>query len=418
MHEKSPAAGAVTVDGDPGTRTLRIAAGAYAVGGKTVTVARTQTARVAPPARVRMEGEPARLWREAPDWTGRTLLSASVSPVEPRVRRPESLVAGSVAVRSAVDGTLLREGVDYALNMYWSALFLPEGAERTPGTPVAVDYESWLQRVDLLQVDAEGEARVKTGAPAAVLARPPAPDAGWAALAHIYTPARGEPLAEAHIYPLAADEGDWRSRLFIEGGERLAGLRGKMAAGLPTTLVAWGDSVTEGSTASSPENTFVRRVETALRERFGNPGIRFVNAGVGGATTISRVNAFEDEALAHRPDALVIEFVNDVAADPGDRESAWRRAFASARAANPGIAIVVLTPTLLAPSWMKNYDAATAWMRDFARANGAALADASRTWKCLADIGIPYETLLTNAINHPDDTGHAIFAETLLRLME
>ena len=408
----------VAIDGNPDARTLRIAAGTYAVGGRAVVIPRTLTARVAPPARVRVEGEPARLWREAPKWTGRTLLAASVSPVEAHIRRPESLVAGSAAVRRADGGALLREGVDYALDAYWSALSLAEGAALPPGAPVRVDYESWLQRVDLLQWEADGTVRVKMGAPAAVGARPPAPDAGATALAYVYVPARDEPLSAAHVHPLPASALGWRSFLFAEGADRLSGLRGKMAAGRAATLVAWGDSVTAGATASSPENTFVRRTETALRGRFGNPGIRFVNAGVDGTSTVGRVAAFDAEVLAHRPDAIVMEFVNDVKAEPAAREAAWRRAFASARAANPDVALVVLTPTLVAPSWMENYDATVSWMRRFARDNGAALADASRTWTCLAGIGIPYETLLTNAINHPDDTGHAIFSETLLKLMD
>ncbi len=36
----------------------------------------------------------------------------------------------------------------------------------------------------------------------------------------------------------------------------------------------------------------------------------------------------------------------------------------------------------------------------------------------LQDLGIPYETLLRNGINHPDDRGHAFFADELMRVLE
>ena len=36
-------------------------------------------------------------------------------------------------------------------------------------------------------------------------------------------------------------------------------------------------------------------------------------------------------------------------------------------------------------------------------------------WEQLEFQGIPYETLLKNGINHPDDRGHRIFAEELMR---
>ena len=54
-------------------------------------------------------------------------------------------------------------------------------------------------------------------------------------------------------------------------------------------------------------------------------------------------------------------------------------------------------------------------LRDFARDHGLALADAAARWEHLAQEGIPYVTLLHNGINHPDDRGHLLFAEELLR---
>ena len=54
----------------------------------------------------------------------------------------------------------------------------------------------------------------------------------------------------------------------------------------------------------------------------------------------------------------------------------------------------------------------------FAQDNRLGLADASARWEHLADEGIPYVILLKNSINHPDDRGHILFAEELIKNFE
>ena len=55
-------------------------------------------------------------------------------------------------------------------------------------------------------------------------------------------------------------------------------------------------------------------------------------------------------------------------------------------------------------------------LRRFAAENQVALADASRLWCRLHAQGLPYTTLLANAINHPDSRGQALFADALMAL--
>jgi hypothetical protein len=57
-------------------------------------------------------------------------------------------------------------------------------------------------------------------------------------------------------------------------------------------------------------------------------------------------------------------------------------------------------------------------LRFLANREKVALADASSRWAHLWREGLPYVTLLRNGINHPDDRGHAIFAEELLRCFD
>ena len=53
-------------------------------------------------------------------------------------------------------------------------------------------------------------------------------------------------------------------------------------------------------------------------------------------------------------------------------------------------------------------------VRQFARENGVGLADAALRWGHLWREGIPHETLLRNAINHPNTFGISFFADALM----
>ena len=55
-------------------------------------------------------------------------------------------------------------------------------------------------------------------------------------------------------------------------------------------------------------------------------------------------------------------------------------------------------------------------LRQFAAKHNVAIADASLRWGHLVKEGIPYVTLLSNSINHPDDRGHEMFAQSLMDL--
>jgi hypothetical protein len=86
---------------------------------------------------------------------------------------------------------------------------------------------------------------------------------------------------------------------------------------------------------------------------------------------------------------------------------------------------IILTPHYVRPDWMgldrecridddpRPY---VAGLRRFAAREPVALADASLCWGRLWRQGIPYTSLLMNAINHPDPRGMKLFADSLMAL--
>jgi lysophospholipase L1-like esterase len=179
--------------------------------------------------------------------------------------------------------------------------------------------------------------------------------------------------------------------------------------------------VTAGGDASDEAHGYVGLFGRLLQERFGGASVRVVNAGIGGSNTRGRWPAFQAEVLDHHPDLVTLEFVNDMGFPDGELEERYAKILQSVREA--GAALVLITPHFTRPDWMglpngRGTDGrhAVAFLRRFAREHGVPLADAARRWQALEGLGIPYETLLKNGINHPDDRGHRIFAEELMRL--
>jgi hypothetical protein len=80
-----------------------------------------------------------------------------------------------------------------------------------------------------------------------------------------------------------------------------------------------------------------------------------------------------------------------------------------------GSEVLLLTPhfTRWSPMSVQFQEAAQV-LRSVAREKEVALGDVAASWDAMSRVGIPFETLLANGINHPDNRGHRIYADTLL----
>jgi lysophospholipase L1-like esterase len=126
--------------------------------------------------------------------------------------------------------------------------------------------------------------------------------------------------------------------------------------------------------------------------------------------------------LDAKPDLVTIEFVNDVPFDRALLQENYSRILGSLRGL--GAEVILITPhfTAVPAPWMGATDVRTPEIRpyvqfiyDFAKANNLAVADASARWAHLWREGIPYMTLLNNSVNHPNDLGHQMFADELVK---
>ncbi len=86
-----------------------------------------------------------------------------------------------------------------------------------------------------------------------------------------------------------------------------------------TTIVAFGDSVTQATPHVTPEESFVVRLEVALNRRLAPTGqqVTVVNSGVGGENTAEGLARIQRDVLDHDPTLVLIEFgLNDIRYEP------------------------------------------------------------------------------------------------------
>ncbi len=398
---------------DKPTMGVRVEAGRYIVRGKTIEVPVAVELAVEPASRVVVENEEHVLGDEqSGTWHLGTSLAKTLGPVDTGTRMPYAIDPGSVKVHA--DGKVYQEGKDYLLDHDWG------GISRTPAGPkekVMIDYAVFLERVDTVQVSKDGMVSIKTGKPVPVLARAPRADQGCASIASIYVPYRTTQITADNIYPMPEKDISWRNFIRVSGREYLSNTLGLLRSGKPVTVVCWGDSVTDGGSPSSHDKCYVELFRQRLKKAWPKTPINLINAGIGGSNTDSRRAGYEKEVLDLNPDLITVEYVNDSGMSAEKIAANYAEFINKARAKNPKVEFIIITPHHIMPQWMGNFGVSIPAMRKAAADNRVALADASNIWENLRVVGIPYMTLEANGINHPDDLGHEFFAACLMRLM-
>jgi lysophospholipase L1-like esterase len=399
---------------------IEVAAGSITVHGRTVAITKAKTFAMVPAPRMVIQNEQHILTDEKPDaYAKGTALRATLGPIDKELRLPGAIVPDSVRVYDSVprEPFVYQEGLDYYLDRFWGGICrLPDGRIRGD-QPVSIDYEVWLQQIDLIQLDNNGSLSVKHGKAAPVCPPFPDADAEHVALAHIYIPYGTVRISHDNLYRLPEDHTTWRDHIRSCGRSRLQGVLRKLTEGEDVTIVCWGDSVTAGCSASTLEKSYVGLLQRRLAALYPKARVNIVNAGIGATDTSSRVQSFHSDVLAHNPDLITVEFVNDVWLPIEAVRTNWRRFIAEARAYDQDIEFILLSPSYMMADWMGRFQEFVDELCAVASECGTAVGDTANIWNNLRAVGVPYEALLSNLINHPNDLGHEFFAETILSLL-
>lgn len=347
---------------------------------------------------------------------------------------PGLLETSSFVLRSGTDSEAVTYdlGKDYGIDPFWGTLGrLPEG-RILENQPVYASYHCAQLRLDSIVLTETGQIAIRTGEACAAAPSAPALNPGEVLLANLWFPGPVNQLAEDNLFPIlepAFPEPPKPSPTLAE--QRIPRALSKLQSGEPIRILAWGDSVTDGSyIPSGKSGRWQEQFVTRLQQRFPKAKIELLTEAWGGRNTDSFMSEpagsphnYQEKVLHVKPDLIVSEFVNDAGFNPEEVEQRYGKILADFKSI--GAEWIILTPHYVRPDWMglssmKNCDddprPYVKGLREFSERHSIALADASRRYGRLWRQGIPYNTLMLNSINHPKEAGMKLFADALMEL--
>jgi hypothetical protein len=242
--------------------------------------------------------------------------------------------------------------------------------------------------------------------------------AGERLLANVYIPGPIAKLEPAHLFPIlepAFPEPPHEKPSPAE--EFIPRAMAKLRSGEPLRILAWGDSVTAGTYLPGGESDrWQGQFVTRLCARFPRAKIELLTEAWPGRNTDTyraeppgSMHNFAEKVLALKPGLIVSEFINDA----GMSEQAVKQRYGKLLRDFKRIDAewIILSPHYMRPDMM-----GLTKERKFTTLHPVALADASLRYGRLWRQGIPYSTLMLNAINHPDARGMKLFADSLMAL--
>jgi lysophospholipase L1-like esterase len=329
------------------------------------------------------------------------------------------------------DHKILVEGKDYLIDPKWGTLGIAPGSSVTINDQVTARYRYFLLRLDSIVRGADGKEYVKQGKSAVTTPHPPDLAAGEVRIANIYVPYRCDGRS-ANTQVLAVLEDSKDASTHTVAG-RIPRTLAKLQSGQAVKIVCWGDSITAGGDASTPQDRYPAIFESRLRAKYPNADIVVKAVAAGGSTSREWLYPEKflygwgstkldfNDVLKEKPDLVTIEFANDAYIDaPQTLPDIYNDILNRLTAA--GAEVIVITPSFFNLEYMKfhsdqdqdarQYDF---FVRKFANEHQLGIADVSSRWEHLFKEGIPYTTYLKNSINHPDNRGHLMFVDELMK---
>ncbi len=224
-----------------------------------------------------------------------------------------------------------------------------------------------------------------------------------------------------------ASDDDWRVPLPAAAPEaQLGGLRARLRAKQPVKFVMLGDSISTEGDASALANAwphqpgYPRLVARALETRFGGK-VTLKNLSKGGMDSKWGVTRVPD-VLAEKPDLFLVAFgMNDASGRRTVEEFAriTKQIIDPVRAAFPECAVVLVSSMTANREWIHSApELYPAYAKSLTQLTGPgiAFADVTTVWTAV-EARKKHFDLTGNGLNHPNDFGHRLYAETILAVI-
>jgi lysophospholipase L1-like esterase len=208
-------------------------------------------------------------------------------------------------------------------------------------------------------------------------------------------------------------------------GDRLPRVLAKLKSKKPITLAVSGDSISEGYNASKftkgpPFQPAYPELVAVQLERSCGAKVALHNLAVAGWSSAQGA-ADLDRLLKLKPDLVVIAYgMNDVnGRDPEAFKAVIKGMLDRIKQANAETEVVLVATMTGNPDWFATPAAMFPAYRDALKSlegPGVVLADLTSVWLRLLERKRLFD-LTGNGVNHPNDYGHRVYAQTILGLL-
>ncbi|MFT5107099.1 MAG: acyl-CoA thioesterase-1 [Pseudoalteromonas tetraodonis] len=196
----------------------------------------------------------------------------------------------------------------------------------------------------------------------------------------------------------------------------------KLKAKQPFSIVALGDSITEGYNASGFRslNTppfqppFPRLVGNTLQERFGSK-VSVVNLGQSGSVSSAGFNLL-DKVEAEKPDLVIVAYGMNHGEGPEEYGKKIRKLLDAVQTGNSNADVVLVASMCGNPRMFpaKRFAGYCDHLKKL-EGPGVAVADVTAIWAELMKKK-RFSALSGNNVNHPNDFSHRVYAQVIARL--
>ena len=226
-------------------------------------------------------------------------------------------------------------GKDYAADPVWGTFGRLASGTIQSTQAVYASYRYSPLRLDAIVQTSSGQLLARQGTPRAAAPAPPAIQPGERHLANIWLPGRVAKLGPEHLFPILEAAYPESAKPKPAPAEQfLPKTMAKLSSGQSLRVLAWGDSVTDGSYLAIQER-WQEQFVTRLRARFPQARIELITEAWGGRNTSSYLaeppgspHNYREKVLDAKPDLIVSEFVNDAGFNPEQVEARYGKLLA------------------------------------------------------------------------------------------
>ncbi len=355
------------------------------------------------------------------------------------------------------NGEILVRGNDYEFDESSGALGRLADGKIGENVVTLTSYRCVESRIDSIVLNADGQFTLIQGKPRVLSPEPPVLEKGCKRLVNVYVTGRGEALTDSCLFPvddIFSDELDsLDASVFVANVAKFIAENGiadvspcsdagavkkflpktwsKLVNGEEIRILAWGDSVTACGFLPDDQRWQIK-FGARLQKMFPDAKIVVLTEAWGGRSSDSYRNEpigspknYREKVLGIKPDLIISEFVNDAYMDEATGAKRYGEMLADFK--DIGAEWIILGPHYVRPDWMgltseRGIDddprPLVKGLRKFCEENNTPFADTPALYGKLWRSGIPYLTLMTNNINHPNDFGMELFSAALARLFE